>query len=137
MDSKSRELHILQDSTLSEKRKNQERISTLLRDLNDVGVILGTKMEEKLRQLDSATEFTDEDFTKARIHLSNLRCEVRTLAKQREVLEVAEREARERAQSAVVELGSCKSKISEVEVLICILLSFCGEDPLPNHSLLV
>lgn len=114
MDSKSRELHILQDSTLSEKRKNQERITTLLRDLNDVGVILGTKMEEKLRKLDSSSEFTDEDFTKARIHLSNMRCEVRTLAKQREVLEVAEREARERAQTAVVELGTCKSKITEV-----------------------
>lgn len=114
MDSKSRELHILQDSTLSEKRKNQERLSTLLRDLNDVGVILGTKMEDKLRQLDAASEFTDEDFTKARIHLSNMRCEVRTLSKQREVLEVAEKEARGRAQSAVAELSSCKAKITEV-----------------------
>lgn len=71
-------------------------------------------MEEKLQKLDSSTEFTDEDFTKARIHLSNMRCEVRTLSKQREVLEVAEREARERAQSAVTELGSCRNKISEV-----------------------
>jgi hypothetical protein len=114
VDSKSREFHILQDSTLSEKRKNQERITTLLRDLNDVGVILGTKMEEKLQKLDPTTEFTDEDFTKARIHLSNMRCEVRTLAKQREVLEVAEREARERAQGAVTELSACRTKISEV-----------------------
>lgn len=114
VDVKARELHLLQDSTISERRKNQERLSTLLRDLNDVGVILGTKMEDKLRRMDSSSEFTDEDFTKARIHLSNMRCEVRTLAKQQEVLEVAEKEARERAQSAVVELGSCKDKIVEV-----------------------
>ena len=114
VDSKCRELHILQDSTLSEKRKNQERLSTLLRDLNDMGVILGTKMEDQLKQLDSASEFTDEDFTKARIHLSNMRCEVRTLSKQREVLEVAEKEARDRAQHALAELGTCKAKITEV-----------------------
>lgn len=123
MDNKSRELHILHDTTLSERRKNQERISTLLRDLNDVGVILGTKMEDQLRKLDSSSEFSDEDFTKARIHLSNMRCEVRTLAKQREVLEVAEREARERAKSAVVELDSCKGKISEVSGCIKIYLT--------------
>lgn len=88
-----------------------------------MGVILGTRMEEKLRQLDTSAEFSDEDFTKTRIHLSNMRCEVRTLAKQREVLEVAEKEARDRAQTAVVELGSCKTKIAEVRE---------SADPLPH-----
>ena len=114
VESKSHELHILQDSSISEKRKNHERISTIFRDLNDVGTILGTKLEEKLHLLDTSVELTDEEFTKARIHLSNMRCEVRTLAKQREVLEEAEREARERAHCAMMELGSCKSKMSQV-----------------------
>lgn len=49
-----------------------------------------------------------------RIHLSNLRCEARTLAEQRDILERAEREARERAQALMKELANSKLKISQV-----------------------
>lgn len=120
VESKSRELSLLKDSSLSEKRKNLERMSTLFRDLHDVSSILGTDMEDKLKHLDDTTnsELSDEDFTKGRIHLSNLRSEVRTLAKQREVLETAEKKAREKAQCAAVELGSYKTKMAQV---FCIL----------------
>lgn len=42
------------------------------------------------------------------------RYEVRSLAKQREVLEQAEKEAREKVHVAMGELSSCKTKISQV-----------------------
>ena len=38
MDTRSRELNDLREVTHVEKRKNQERISTLFRDLNEVGL---------------------------------------------------------------------------------------------------
>lgn len=53
---------------------------------------------------------------RARIHLSNLRCEARTLTEQRDILERAEREAKERAQAVMKELANCRFKISQVGV---------------------
>ena len=114
IESKSKELHHLHDTTAAEKRKHQERVTTLFRELHEVGVILGTKLDDQLRKVDPTADLTDEDYTKARIHVSNLRCEVRMLAKQREVLEKAEKEARDKAQAAAVELTTCKNKLSEV-----------------------
>ena len=92
-------------------------LSTLFREVNEATTSLGTpgsKSEERLRAVDSSTEISEEDFTRARIHLSNLRCEARTLKEQRDLLEGAEREARERAQTIMKELATCRLKISQV-----------------------
>ena len=111
---KSRELSTLKDITQLQTRKQQELLSTLFHDLNEVGSVLGTKSEDRLRPIDSSSEITDEDFTRARIHLSNLRCEARTLAEQRDILEQAERQAKERAEAVMKELSQCRLKISQV-----------------------
>ena len=89
-------------------------LSTLFREVNEASSTLGSKSEERLIKVDSSSEVSEEDFTKARIHLSNLRCEARTLKEQRDLLEGAEREARERAQTIMKELASCRLKISQV-----------------------
>ncbi len=54
-------------------------------------------------------------YIQVRIHLSNLRCEARTLLEQRNVLENAEREARDKATTVIKELGVCRLKISQVK----------------------
>lgn len=117
VDSKSHELDELKDSAQLERRKTHDMLSTLFREVNEATSSLGTtgsKSEERLRAVDSSTEISEEDFTRARIHLSNLRCEARTLKEQRDVLEGAEREARERAQTIMKELATCRLKISQV-----------------------
>jgi chromosome segregation ATPase len=94
-------------------------LNTLFREVGEATTTLGTpqgsKSEERLRAIDSSTEVSEEDFTRARIHLSNLRCEARTLKEQRDLLEGAEREARERAQTIMKELATCRLKISQVK----------------------
>ena len=85
--------------------------------------MLGAKSEDRLRPLDSSSEITDEDFTRARIHLSNLRCEARMLAEQRDILEQAEREAKERAQAVMKELSQCRLKISQVHVSLAQMMA--------------
>lgn len=114
VEQKSHELHTLRDSKSTESRKNKDRLTSLFADLREIGSVLGTKFEERLPHLDSATDISDDDFARIRIHVSNLRCEARTLAEQREILEVAEREARERAQYVMKELSACRLKISQV-----------------------
>ena len=73
MEHKSNELNVLQDSSICEKRKHQERLSILLIELNAMGLVLGAKPEEGVKRIDSSIELSDAEFTKARIHLSNLR----------------------------------------------------------------
>lgn len=104
----------MKDHAQLEKRKTLDMLSTLFREVNEATTSLGSKSEERLRTVDSSIEVSEEDFTRARIHLSNLRCEARTLKEQRDLLEGAEREARERAQTIMKELTTCRLKISQV-----------------------
>lgn len=114
VDIKSHELDEVKGNAQLERRKVHDMLSTLFREVNEVSSSLGSKSEERLRPVDSSTEISDEDFTRTRIHLSNLRCEARTLKEQRDILEGAEREAREKAQTIMKELATCRLKISQV-----------------------
>ena len=114
MDVKSHELEEVKDHSLMEKRKMNDMLGTLFREVNEASSLLGSKSEDRLRAVESSTDVSEEDFTRARIHLSNLRCEARTLKEQRDLLEGAEREARERAQTIMKELATCRLKISQV-----------------------
>ena len=111
---RAKELSDLQDAFQLDKRKNREMIASLLRDVSDVGCVLDGKPEDKLRPVDSLCEITDEDFTRARVHLSNLRCEARTLWEQRDILERAEKDAREEAQGAVRDLAHFRVRLAQV-----------------------
>jgi len=73
VDSKCRELNELQDSSHTERCRHQERISTLLEEVGHMGSVVGTKMDDSLGKIDPSSEISDEDFTKARILMSNLR----------------------------------------------------------------
>ena len=64
MEEKIHELSQLQESSQSERRKKQEMLSSLFRELREVGSVLGTKSEERLRAIDSSSDITDEDFAK-------------------------------------------------------------------------
>lgn len=59
---------------------------------------------------------TEEDFTLARVHLSNMRIEARTLAEQRNILEQAEREAKSQAEMTMRELNTFRQKCSDLEI---------------------
>ena len=114
VDVKSLELEEVKDHSQMEKRKMNDMVGTLFREVNEASSLLGSKSEDRLRAVESSTDVSEEDFTRARIHLSNLRCEARTLKEQRDLLEGAEREARERAQTIMKELATCRLKISQV-----------------------
>ena len=118
VDVKSHELEEVKDHSTMERRKMTDMLGTLFKEVNEASTLLGSKSEERLRAVDSSTEVSEEDFTRARIHLSNLRCEARTLKEQRDLLEGAEREARERAQTIMKELATCRLKISQVQCII-------------------
>ena len=111
---KAKELNDLQESFQLDRRKNREMVSALLRDVLEVSSVLGGKSGDKPRPQDGGHEITDDDLTRARVHLSNLSCEARTLWEQRDLLERGEREAREGAESALRDLAHTRAKLSQV-----------------------
>ncbi|KAL5496206.1 hypothetical protein EMCRGX_G012444 [Ephydatia muelleri] len=113
---KAKELNDLQESFQLDRRKNREMVSALLRDVLEVSSVLGGKSGDKPRPQDGGHEITDDDLTRARVHLSNLSCEARTLWEQRDLLERGEREAREGAESALRDLAHTRAKLSQFEL---------------------
>lgn len=85
--------------------------------------------------VESSSELSEEDFTKARICLSTLHCEARTLKEQRDILEQTEREARDRAESFMKELSACRVKISQVRLHSLCFVSEVLTRRLPLSSL--
>ena len=111
---RAKELSDLQELYLLDKRKNREMITSLLRDVAEASTVLDGRGEDNQGLPDGTYEITDDDFTRARVHLSNLRCEARTLGRQRDVLERAEREARDEVQSSARDLAHLRSRLAQV-----------------------
>ena len=114
------ELDKLRETTGLDRRKHNEILQSLFREVNDVSSVLSPNSEEWVPLSGSASsttpppDITDEDFTRVRVQLSNMRCEARSLTEQRAILEQAEREARDKAQAVMKELANCKLKLSQV-----------------------
>ena len=113
---KTKELSDLQEAFQLDRRKARDMIGSLLRDVVDFSSVLGGRSGDKPRPQDGSHEITDDDLTRARVYLSNLSCEARTLAEQKDVLERGEREAREEAEGALRELAHTRAKLSQFEL---------------------
>ena len=111
---KTKELSDLQEAFQLDRRKARDMIGSLLKDVVDFSSVLGGRSGDKPRPQDGSHEITDDDLTRARVYLSNLSCEARTLAEQKDVLERGEREAREEAEGALRELAHTRAKLSQV-----------------------
>ncbi|CAI8013143.1 Kinesin heavy chain [Geodia barretti] len=123
LDQRMLELEKLRESTGLDRRKTNELLLSIFREVNGVSSILSPKSDEwvPLSSSSSSTsatpppKVTDEDFTRVRVQLSNMRCEARSLTEQRAILEQAEREAKEKAQALMKEVANCKLKLSQYE----------------------
>ena len=119
------ELERLRETTGLDHRKTNELLFSIFREVNEVSSVLSPKSEEWVPLTASSSsssssttptlDVTDEDFTRVRVQLSNMRCEARSLTEQRAILEHAEREARDKAQAVMKELANCKLKLSQVK----------------------
>lgn len=113
--SRDGDIKSLNDKLTSERKRNKHSIVNIFRELSEMGNILGSKSDDRLQAVESHHELTEEDFTRARIHLSNMRIEARTLTEQRNILEQAEKDAKNEAESALKELNTLRLKLSQLE----------------------
>uniref|UniRef100_A0A3P8Q8W4 Kinesin-like protein n=1 Tax=Astatotilapia calliptera TaxID=8154 RepID=A0A3P8Q8W4_ASTCA len=109
-----REVSQLQELNGLQRKRAAEVLNLLLRDLSDIGAIIGTS-DVKTAGNGSALE---EDFTVARLYISKMKSEVKSLVNRSKQLESAQADAHRKIQANEKELASCQLLISQHQAKI-------------------
>uniref|UniRef100_A0A3Q3NC29 Kinesin-like protein n=1 Tax=Mastacembelus armatus TaxID=205130 RepID=A0A3Q3NC29_9TELE len=109
-----RELSQLQELNGLQRKRAAEVLNLLLRDLSDIGAIIGTS-DVKTKGNGSAVE---EEFTVARLYISKMKSEVKSLVNRSKQLESAQADAHRKIQANEKELASCQLLISQHQAKI-------------------
>ncbi|XP_046903173.1 kinesin heavy chain [Hypomesus transpacificus] len=110
-----RELSSLQELSSHHRRRAAEILSLLLRDLSDIGGILGTS---DLKAMAEGSGVMEEEFTMARLYISKMKSEVKTLVSRSKQLESNLSETSRKMQANEKELASCQMLISQHQAKI-------------------
>uniref|UniRef100_A0A8C7KSM0 Kinesin-like protein n=1 Tax=Oncorhynchus kisutch TaxID=8019 RepID=A0A8C7KSM0_ONCKI len=114
-----RELSSLQELSSHHKKRAAEILSLLLRDLSEIGGIIGTS-DLKMMEVN---EVIEEEFTMARLYISKMKSEVKSLVNRSKQLESSLVDTSRKMQANEKELASCQLLISQPNKLHGFLLS--------------
>uniref|UniRef100_A0A669BGK8 Kinesin-like protein n=1 Tax=Oreochromis niloticus TaxID=8128 RepID=A0A669BGK8_ORENI len=109
----SRDVSQLQELNGLQRKRAAEVLNLLLRDLSDIGAIIGTS--DVKTGNGSALE---EEFTVARLYISKMKSEVKSLVNRSKQLESAQADAHRKIQANEKELASCQLLISQHQAKI-------------------
>ncbi|XP_042260689.1 kinesin heavy chain-like isoform X1 [Thunnus maccoyii] len=115
-----RELGQLQELNGLQRKRAAEVLNLLLRDLSDIGALIGTSdvkatTSSETKGNGSAVE---EEFTVARLYISKMKSEVKSLVNRSKQLESAQADAHRKIQANEKELASCQLLISQHQAKI-------------------
>ncbi|CAL8400257.1 kinesin-1 heavy chain isoform X1 [Gadus morhua] len=108
------ELQKLKEMTNHQKKRVTEMMSSLLKDLAEIGSAMGTK---EIKQQES-TGVIDEEFTVARLYISKMKSEVKSTVRRSRQLEGAQAESDQRLAETEKELAACQLLTSQYEAKI-------------------
>ncbi|KAK5889766.1 hypothetical protein CesoFtcFv8_013353 [Champsocephalus esox] len=118
LDAVQREFSTLQEVSSHHKKRSTEIISLMLRDLSDIGSLLGTT---DLRAMTEARGVMEEEFTTARLYISKMKSEVRSVVSRSRQLEVSLTENTGRMEANETELSACQLLVSQLQAKVCSL----------------
>ncbi|XP_034417355.1 kinesin heavy chain-like [Cyclopterus lumpus] len=110
-----RELSTLNEVSSHHKKRSAEILSLLLRDLSDIGSVLGTTDLKAMTEMSGVME---DEFTTARLYISKMKSEVKSLVNRSKQLEVNLMENICRMEDNEKELNSCQLLISQLRAKI-------------------
>ncbi|XP_070708795.1 kinesin-1 heavy chain-like [Pempheris klunzingeri] len=108
------ELQKLKEMTNHQKKRVTEMMSSLLKDLAEIGIAVGSN---DIKHQESSG-LIDEEFTMARLYISKMKSEVKTMVKRSKQLESTQAESIHKLEETEVELTSCQLRISQYEAKI-------------------
>ncbi|KAK2167750.1 hypothetical protein NP493_1263g00005 [Ridgeia piscesae] len=110
------EVQQVKDSHMQHKKRIAEMMSSLMKDLSEVGTVIGNNTVDIKTPLTS--EKLEEEFTVARLYISKMKSEVKTLVQRCGNLETASAEAQEKLQHTSCELSECKLLVQQQEAKV-------------------
>ncbi|XP_051958974.1 kinesin-1 heavy chain isoform X1 [Xyrauchen texanus] len=108
------ELQKLKEMTNHQKKRVTEMMSSLLKDLAEIGIAVGSN---DIKQHEGGG-LIDEEFTVARLYISKMKSEVKTLVKRSKQLESTQAESSKTMDENEKELAACQLRISQYEAKI-------------------
>ncbi|XP_059183436.1 kinesin-1 heavy chain-like [Centropristis striata] len=108
------ELQKLKEMTNHQKKKVTEMMSSLLKDLAEIGIAVGSN---NIKQQESSG-MIDEEFTMARLYISKMKSEVKMMVKRSKVLESFQAESTQKMDETEMELIGCQLRVSQHEAKI-------------------
>uniref|UniRef100_A0A6Q2X6H0 Kinesin-like protein n=1 Tax=Esox lucius TaxID=8010 RepID=A0A6Q2X6H0_ESOLU len=109
-----RELCSLQELSSHHKKRAAEILGLLLRDLSEIGSVIGTS-DLKMTEVN---EVIEEEFTMARLYVSKMKSEVKSLVNRSRHLESSLTDTSRKTQANEKELASCQLLISQLQAKI-------------------
>ncbi|XP_033020322.1 kinesin heavy chain isoform X1 [Lacerta agilis] len=110
-----RELGQLQELSKHQKKRATEILNLLLKDLGEIGGIIGTNDVKTLADVNGVIE---EEFTMARLYISKMKSEVKSLVNRSKQLESAQIDSNRKMNASERELAGCQLLISQHEAKI-------------------
>ncbi|XP_051958975.1 kinesin-1 heavy chain isoform X2 [Xyrauchen texanus] len=107
------ELQKLKEMTNHQKKRVTEMMSSLLKDLAEIGIAVGSNDIKH-----EGGGLIDEEFTVARLYISKMKSEVKTLVKRSKQLESTQAESSKTMDENEKELAACQLRISQYEAKI-------------------
>uniref|UniRef100_A0AAY5EQ31 Kinesin-like protein n=1 Tax=Electrophorus electricus TaxID=8005 RepID=A0AAY5EQ31_ELEEL len=108
------ELQKLKEVANHQKKRVTEMMSSLLKDLSEIGIAVGSN---DMKQFEGCG-VVDEEFTVARLYVSKLKSEVKTLVKRSKQLEGSQADSNKKMDENEKELITCQLRVSQYEVKI-------------------
>ncbi|MBN3311158.1 KINH protein, partial [Amia calva] len=108
------ELQKLKEMTNHQKKRVTEMMSSLLKDLTEIGIAVGSN---DIKQHEGSG-LIDEEFTVARLYISKMKSEVKSMVKRCKQLEGTQAESNKKMDENEKELAACQLRISQHEAKI-------------------
>ncbi|XP_062302900.1 kinesin heavy chain-like [Osmerus eperlanus] len=113
-----RELAHLQELSGHQKKRASEILNLLLRELSDIGSIIGANDVKMTSEGNGNGVAIEEEFTMARLYISKMKSEVKSLVNRSKQLESAHADTSRKMQANEKELASCQLLISQHQAKI-------------------
>ncbi|XP_072238590.1 kinesin heavy chain-like [Leuresthes tenuis] len=115
-----RELSQLQELNGLQRKRAAEVLNLLLRDLSDIGAIIGTSDVKSAANSETKGNGSavEEEFTVARLYISKMKSEVKSLVNRSKQLESAQADTHRKIQANEKELASCQLLVSQHQAKI-------------------